>query len=63
VGVKAKGVFVRQRSKEWKLKREVKRRLRKGEPLTARNSYGVLDLTPYNAVRLLRGEPDKTIYG
>ncbi len=53
----------KQRKKEWRRRNRLEAKLKNGPPLPIKNGYGVMDLTAYNASRLLRKEPDKTIFG
>ena len=53
----------KERKKEWRRRKRLEARLQNGPPLSVKNGYGVVDLTAYNASRLLRGEPEKTIFG
>ena len=53
----------KERKREWRRRKRLEAKLQNGPPLPIKNGYGVMDLTAYNASRLLRGEPGKTIFG
>ena len=53
----------KERKKEWRQRKRLEAKLKNGPPLSIKNGYGVMDLTAYNASRLIRGEPEKLIFG
>ena len=52
----------KRRKREWRRLKRLEAILKIGPALDIKNGYGVVDLTPYNASRLLRREPEKTIF-
>jgi hypothetical protein len=52
----------KERKKEWRQRKRLADKLRTGPPLSIKNGYGVVDLTAYNATRLIREEPEKVIF-
>ena len=59
----SKNLLKKKEKKEWRRRKRLEAKLQNGPPLPIRNGYGVMDLTAYNASRLLRVEPEKTIFG
>ena len=58
----------KRRKKEWRRRKRLDEKrieaiLKTGPALDIKNGCGVVDLTAYNASRLLRDEPEKTIFG
>jgi len=53
----------KERKKEWRRRKRLEAKLQNGPPLPIKNGLGVVDITAYNASRLLRKEPEKMIFG